>query len=228
LGVQRIGILGGTFNPIHLGHLFVAEQAQKAFDLARVLFVVSTVPPHKRTRQLAAFTHRYTMVALATARMRSFVPSLAELTPPASPFSVDTLAKISRAEKGKSDLYFIAGADSMLEISMWHRSERLLSRYNLIFVERPGFEIADPASVLPRAASARLVDLRQFGPRQMTNRIQEATRSGGSSIYLVDVNAPDISASTIRALAASGRSLQRLVPKPVRDYMKKFDLYGER
>ncbi len=228
MGARRIGILGGTFNPVHFGHLHIAERIWKLFDLSRVLFVVSTTPPHKSSDQLVGFTHRYAMVGLATAGSPHFEPSMVELSPPASPFSIDTLAKLTRAFGGSARLYFIAGADSILEIATWRRSAKLLTCYNFIFVTRPGIEMVDPGASLPELARARLVDLRSLGPRQMQRRIRREAAATESRIYLVDVGAPDISASRIRDLVFTGRPVHRLVPPLVHEYMQKLHLYGDR
>ena len=227
-GAHRIGILGGTFNPIHLGHLHIAERAQKLFDLSRVLFVVSTTPPHKKSQHQAHFVHRYAMVSLATAESQLFEPSMVELSPPASPFSVDTLTKLSRAEGRTRELYFIAGTDSMLEIAAWRRSEKLLACCNFIFVSRPGVDLTGPETGLPPAARLLVRDLRGIGPRRLRLRIQSEAAAGEKRMYVVDLKAPDISAARIRNLAASGRRVQSLVPRLVYQYMQKFHLYGDR
>jgi nicotinate-nucleotide adenylyltransferase len=224
---ERMGVLGGTFNPIHRGHLHIAGCIQKLFDLSQVLFVVSTTPPHKSTQRLVHFTHRYAMVGLATAGSSVLVPSMLELSPPASPFSIDTLAKLVRSRGTGAKIYFIAGADSMLEIASWHRSAQLLRDYEFIFASRPGIKLADPGSVLPPNVRARLLDLRGLGPRQTRRRIRAEAETVGDHIYLVDVDAPDISASDIRERIRAGKPLRHLVPGPVAEYMRKLKLYGD-
>ena len=228
MGEQRIGVFGGTFNPVHFGHLHIAERVRKLFGLSRVLFVVSTTPPHKPSDQLISFTHRYAMVGLATAGSPRFEPSMVELSPPASPFSVDTLAKLSRALRNSAKLYFIAGADSILEIATWHRSSKLLTCYNFVFVMRPGVELADPGASLPDSTRSRLCDLRKLGPTHMQRRIGAEAAAAENRIYVVDVGAPDISASRIRDLVSTGRPVHSLVPPLVREYMQKLQLYGDR
>jgi nicotinate-nucleotide adenylyltransferase len=224
---KRIGVLGGTFNPVHLGHLHIALEIQKLFSLSQVHFVVATAPPHKAPEDLIAFTHRYAMVSLATAGIPSFTPSLVELEPEVSPFSVDTMDKLARhARRNESLLYFIAGGDSLAEVNSWRESQRLLNSYNFIFAVRPGTGPVDPKNVLRGRATARVRDLRGIGAGRARCIIREQNRA--SRIYLVDVAAPDISATRIRELASSGKPFTRMVPDAVRDYIAKLHLYGGR
>jgi len=227
---MRTGILGGSFNPIHLGHLHIAAGARRTFGLLQVHFVVATFPPHKRLEQLVPFSHRYAMVTLATARTAGFVPSLIELEPPASAYSIDTVAKFLRAGRGSPrDLYFIAGSDSLGDIAGWRKSRELLLACNFIFVVRKGAEVGDPAAVLPAEARPLLQDLRAVGRRHLRRHVETVlSRRGGSKthIFLVDLGAPAISASHIRRLAAAGRPFGHLVPVSVRTYIQKLNLYG--
>lgn len=222
----RVGVLGGTFNPIHLGHLHIARKIQELFSLSQVHFVVATMPPHKSSIGLIAFTHRYAMVSLAVASAPSFIPSMIELEPQSSPFSIDSMHKLARriGRKGGA-LYFIAGSDSLLDVNSWRESEKLLNSYNFVFVGRPGIERVVPGDVLPRNAAARVRDLTGLGRARIRHRIAEEC-TGESRIYLVDVAAPDISATRIRSLAASGKSIRRMVPAPVCEYIRKLHLYG--
>jgi len=223
---KRIGVLGGTFNPIHRGHLHIAREIQRIFSLAEVHFVVATTPPHKAPGDLIPFTHRYAMVSLATAGVSSFIPSLIELEPEASPFSVDTMRKLARSlGRRKGLLYFIAGGDSLPEVKTWRESEKLLTSYSFIFATRPGSRPVNPADVLPERAVARVWDLSGLG-QDKTYRVVEQTDA--SRIYILNVGAPDISATQIRELASSGKSIQRMVPKSVREYIDKLHLYGGR
>ncbi len=224
----RLGVFGGTFNPVHLGHIHVARQTQRLFGLSRIIFVVASTPPHKPGLDIVPFVHRYAMVALAAASSRDFVPSTIELDPPASSFSIDTMRKLAlRRQEPCSALYFIAGGDSLSEVQTWHRAEELLSLYNFIFVVRPGVRIADARELLPPAAASRFRDLRGLGRRRISREVARGI-SEQTFVYLVDLNAPDIAASRVRTLAAAGRRFDRLVPASVAQYIKKLRLYGER
>lgn len=227
---MRTGILGGSFNPIHLGHLDIAASARRTFGLAQIHFVVATFPPHKRLEQLVPFSHRYAMVTLATARAACFIPSLIELEPPASSYSIDTVVKFLRAGRiPPRDLYFIAGTDSLCDITRWRRSRELLLACNFIFVARKGAEIGDATAALPSEARPHLLDLRGVGRRQLRRHVETflSRRGGGKThIFIVDLGAPDISASNIRRLVAAGRPFGHLVPVSVRTYIQKLNLYG--
>jgi nicotinate-nucleotide adenylyltransferase len=225
---NRIGVLGGTFNPIHLGHLHIAERVRKIFSLSRVYFVVATVPPHKLHENLIPFVHRYAMVSLAVAGIPSFIPSMIELEPPASAFSIDTMKKFECfLSQEKSALYFIAGGDSLAEVRSWRDSEQLLASYNFVFARRPGTGPVFCEDVLPEKVIDRVRDLAGLGLVRMRREICEE-KSGDPRIYIVDVDAPDISATHIRNLASAGKSFRQLVPEPVCEYIRKHHLYGER
>ncbi len=224
----RLGALGGSFNPIHLGHLFVARRIRDLFQLQRVHFIVAATPPHKPAGGLIPFTHRYAMVSLALAGTRFFLPSMVELDPPASPFSVHSLEKLDKKNRGKhARLFFIAGGDSLLDVGSWHESERLLASYDFVFVTRPGIDIPDPAALIPRDARDSMIDLRDRQPAEIRAAIREAEAGGERRMYLLDVGAPDISASEIRRLVAAGSPVDKLVPARVREYIEKLNIYGE-
>lgn len=224
----RLGVLGGSFNPIHFGHLCIARRIRDLFRLQTVHFIVAATPPHKPVGGLVPFAHRYAMVSLALAGSRYFLPSTVELDPPPSPFSIHSLEKLDQRSRGEhARLYFIAGGDSLLDVGAWHESERLVASYDLIFVTRPGIEIADPASLLPRDARDNVLDLRDRRPAEIRAAIRGAESSAERHVYLLDVGAPDISASEIRRQVAAGRPVDRLVPARVREYIDKLKIYGE-
>jgi len=224
----RVGVFGGTFNPIHLGHLHIAREVQKLFSLSQIHFVVATMPPHKLSEDLVAFNHRYAMVSLATTASPSFIPSLIELTPKASPFSVDTMKKFAHGgTRERGVLFFIAGGDSLLEVKTWRESEKLLNSYNFIFVTRPGTPSFNTIEALPEKAVARVRDFKGLKTNQVRRRIA-GEDANDSRIYIVDIGAPDISATRIRDLISAGKSIQKLVPDPVSKYIRKLHLYGGR
>ncbi len=229
LGLIRLGVFGGTFNPIHFGHLHIAQNIQRIFSLSQIYFVVAAIPPHKPLEDLVSLTHRYAMVSLATAGSPSFIPSLVELEPPASSFSIDTMNKLAHQFSGRTPLlYFIAGGDSMLEVKTWQKSEKLLTSYNFVFVVRPGMGAIDSNRVLPVKSVSRLQNLVGLGKAQLRRLIRAEEKKGESRIYLLDIAAPDISATQIRRLASAGKSIRNMVPALVREYINKFHLYGER
>lgn len=185
------------------------------------------MPPHKPLESVISLTHRYAMVSLATAGVSSFIPSLIELEPQASPFSVDTMSKLARCiAREKSILYFIAGGDSLLDVNSWMESETLLTSYNFVFTVRPRVKVIDVKDILPEKAFARVRNFTGLGRVQIRRRIAQEESSGETRIYIVDVGAPDISATRIRNLAASGKPIHRMVPAPVCKYIQKLRLYG--
>jgi nicotinate-nucleotide adenylyltransferase len=229
LGATRLGVFGGTFNPIHLGHLHLARRTKKLFRLDRILFVVATAPPHKAREELVPFVHRYAMVSLATAGTASFIPSLAELDPPASPFSLHTMEKLAHVQGDRNaSLYFIAGGDSLLEVMGWHQGEELLRSYNFIFVARPGIVARNTVDLFPAGIRERILDLRILEANQLAARIRRESHSGATRIFIIDAGAPDISSSMARNLAAAGKPIRHLVPAAVHQYIHKLHLYGER
>jgi nicotinate (nicotinamide) nucleotide adenylyltransferase len=153
---------------------------------------------------------------------------MAELEPPPSSYSIDTLAKLARrfGATGK-DFYFIAGADSLLDVTGWRDSETLLMSYNFIFVVRPGVEVPDIHAALPRGAASRIVDCRSMDSTRVGRRIAAELEGPECRIFVVDLNAPDVAASKIRRLAGSGQSIDDLVPVRVREYIVKLHLYGD-
>jgi nicotinate-nucleotide adenylyltransferase len=226
---NRLGVLGGSFNPIHLGHLHIAQRSREIFGLSRVLFVVASIPPHKPPQDLISYTHRYAMVSLATSGLAGYLPSLVELEPPPSPYTIETLAKLARqlSVTGK-ELYFLAGGDSLLDVTGWHDSATLLLSYNFIFMMRPGVSTPAIGAALPRAAVSRLVDTRGLESGRAQEMISDGLAASESRIFLVDAGAPDIAASQIRRLASLGQRIDHLVPASVHEYILKQHLYGER
>ncbi len=162
-------------------------------------------------------------------RQRNFVPSLIELEPPESPFTIHTLGKLARCYgRSARDLYFIAGEDSLLDVSNWRQSEKLLTSYNFIFASRPGVKHVDALSVLPPEAASRLRDLRGLAPRELRRRVKLEEQTSENRIFMIDVAALDISATRIRTLASAGKRIDRLVPPSVHEYIQKQSIYGER
>jgi nicotinate-nucleotide adenylyltransferase len=225
----RLGVLGGSFNPIHLGHLHIARRTCELFGLSRVLFVVACTPPHKQPHDLISFNHRYAMVSLATSGSDYFYPSPVELESPVSPYSIDTLAKlVRRFGIAGHALHFIAGGDSLLEVAGWHRGAELLLTYTFVFAMRPGFLVPDIEGILPPVVLGRLVDCRGWDSAHVQSRLAAEFASSESRIFLVDVGAPEIAASQIRRRTVSGQAIDDLVPALVHEYIQKLHLYGER
>ena len=213
---QRIALYGGTFDPVHLGHLEVARRVQELFEIKKVLFVPAQVAPHKVGKLVSAPLHRYAMLSLATQDDPNLAISTFELDSPDRSYTIDTLTHFVSKLGGTSELFFIMGADSWSEITTWRQWQRLLTVVNHIVVTRPGYEIEDYPTV-----RNRVVDLR-------VGKVQ-ASLEEESRIFVTDVVMKDLSASQIRRLASAGRNseLTGLVSTPVANYIEKYRIYQE-
>lgn len=214
----RIGVYGGTFDPLHNGHWQVAKALVAAFRLDQMLFVPAFVPPHKREQEISAPYHRYAMIALATADEERMRVSAIELEAPSRPYTVETLARLQDAAP-KVGLFFVMGADSFAEITMWREYQLLLSRYSIIVAMRPSYgRDVDPAAHLDPYLRLRVVDLR--GSRHPIEKDLAEPR-----IFLTDYVAQDISATKVRETVAAGRVIDGMVPPSVAAYIAKYNLY---
>jgi nicotinate-nucleotide adenylyltransferase len=220
----RIGLYGGTFDPVHVGHVAVASGLSTIFELDDVLFIPAFVAPHKRESRVTPALHRYAMLALATQDESALRVSMIELNAPERPYTVDTLSRMRDSLGEDAELFFIMGADSWSEITSWRDSERLLELSNHIVVTRPGYDW-DTGHVAP-AIRQRVVDLRGHDE---TRARHEIGRNQGPGIYLTDVVNLEISATAIRRAVREGRDAEwrSLVTPPVADYIEKYQLYGE-
>ncbi len=200
---MKQGILGGTFDPVHLGHLALAGAARDELRLDGVVFVPAGRPVFKTERPVTAAAHRLAMLELAVAGHEGFTISTLELERPGPSYSVDTVAALLGEMAAGDELYFIIGADGLAGLPRWHQPQRLLSMCRLAAAPRPGFAAGDLAALERRlpGITARVVWLK--GPDM------------------------DISASDIRRRAARGETLGGLVPAPVADYIKEHKLYQE-
>jgi len=138
---MRVGILGGTFDPIHYGHLIIAEEARVRLQLARVLFVPAKNPPHKLRQPCSAASHRVHMVQLAIASNPGFELSEVDLVRPGPSYTVDTLALLQEQYGPEAELFFLMGLDSLANILSWHRPADIVARANLVVAARPGYTV---------------------------------------------------------------------------------------
>lgn len=221
-GRKRIALYGGTFDPVHVGHLAVARELLRLFALDEVLFIPAHVAPHKREIQVSPAWHRYAMLALATQEDERLRLSTVELDAPERPYTVNTLSRM-QAELGQlAQLFFVMGADSWSEITTWREWERVLTLTNHLVVTRPGFEL-DAGHVTP-AIRERMVDLRGVDQEHIARAV---SRSEDTKIFVTDAVVMEVSATAVRRAVSEGRDTEwpRLVPPPVADYIKKYRLY---
>lgn len=213
---MKLGVYGGTFDPIHNGHLAVADRLSARFRFDRFLWVPAAVPPHKRDRQITHACHRVGMLALATASRPDWAISTVELDCEPPHYSVDTVARLYEAHPEAAPLYFIIGADSFEDLHRWRDYLRLVESCHIIVTARPGYRL--DAAHLPDAVRHRLVDLRGAPGG-------ETAAGEGTRIYLTADAFVDISSTEVRERARSGDSLEGFVPGAVADYTTKQGLY---
>ena len=214
---RKIGLFGGTFNPIHIGHLRGAEEIQEAFGLEEVIFIPAAIPPHKATGKLIDARHRLEMVKLATAPNPFFSTSDIELSRPGKSYSIDTI----RYFHGKvpDALYFILGRDAFVEIETWKEYQNLFSLCHFIAMTRPGFQNTLIPSQLPGSLSHVF---------QYDSNMGVWIHPSGYKLYFKEITFLDISSTKIRELVEKGRSLRYLLPPEVEAYVQKHGLYRKR
>ncbi len=191
---MKIGILGGTFDPVHRGHTYLAQAVLEAFGLSRVDFMVSGLPPHKEPGKISSSWHRIAMLELELKTRDSLFPSRWELDQPAPCYTIKTLDHF-KSTYPENEYCFLAGSDALEELHLWKGYDRLLEEHCFIFVQRPGFT----------------VDLTQLHiPDSMRRRIQTVSAEDHPDIragvsFLAPLGPPAISASSIRSMLASGK-----------------------
>jgi nicotinate-nucleotide adenylyltransferase len=207
----RLGWLGGTFDPIHCGHLDVAEAAKQALHLGTVFLVPANLPPHRNV-PVASAEHRLEMVRLAAATRDWLRVSDIELTAPGPSFTTETLDRLQAQGTNLSSLHVITGADAFAEIFTWKGVPELFDRCPFVVVSRPGFPAPDLRQKLPALAD-RMIDAIDcdFGARP--------------GIFLVDAPTAPVTATEIRTRAASQMPLDGLVPESVASYINRHELY---
>ena len=224
---RSVALFGGSFDPIHSGHLAVARAADRRFNFDEMHFIPASRPPHKLKQHLAPFPHRFAMVSLACTEHPHFVPSLAEAGEDFSGsqlhYSVDTVRYFRNVYHGHGDrLYFIIGADAFLDIPMWKEYEALLGLCDFIIANRPGIRADALRLVIPPDLIA-LADAKRESngdpPSQVVAHLHK------TAIYLLENISSDVSATDIRRRAHRGQSIHGLVSTRVEEYILKQGLY---
>jgi nicotinate-nucleotide adenylyltransferase len=220
---MNVAIFGGTFDPVHRGHLNVARAAQQAYDLGRIYFVPADIQPLKQRRPVTPYHHRYAMIALATRGEKTFLPSLMEAPGQAArrtpSFTVNTVRRF-RASLPKSDrLFFLIGIDSFRTIANWRQPEALLREVEFIVASRPGFSLADVALALPQ--SLRPKDAAPFRRQPETGDLV----LGRLTLHILAGVEENVSATQVRSSLAHGRGVSRFLDDAVGAYIAKMHLY---
>ncbi len=237
---MNIGFFGGSFDPIHRGHVALAQAAANRYSLRQVLFVPANVPPHKQKHPLTAFIHRYVMVALATQDERGFVPSLleapqvatthagtaalgcpAEHSSAAVNYSIDTVRRLKQTLKKSDRLFFLIGIDAFRDVAKWREARALLAECDFIVASRPGFSLRDVAESLPEDSRPPAAVTRPFHKQPAKGDLVLP----GVALHLLEGVHQSVSATAIRAAAAQGKPLARWLDPRVADYVRKHGLY---
>ena len=204
MSAARIGILGGTFDPIHLGHLEAAFHARNALDLDHVMLLPSRVPPHRSLEPRASVYHRFAMTALAASSGEGMLASDLELRRESPSYTALTLEALHHEGVAPSRLFFIIGADAFAEIDTWYDYPRVLTLAHFVVVSRPGAAASRPDPVT--------------GPPSL---IPDAS----TSVLYIDAPTPDVSSTEIRRRVATGESIEGLVPPGVAEHIRRHRLY---
>ncbi|ORT98993.1 Nicotinate-nucleotide adenylyltransferase [Anaerovibrio sp. JC8] len=200
---KRVGIMGGTFDPIHVGHLMTAEAVRDEYNLDRVIFIPAAMPPHKQQQNVTMAKHRYVMTVLATCSNPNFEVSDIEMNRPGPSYTIDTISQLITQYGKNTEFYFITGADTIQEIHTWDRIDELLTLCHFIGASRQG--------CLPDV-----------------NQIKESFGElGKRKIHRLETPELEISSTDIRNRIKKGYSIKYIVPSCVEQYIYKEGLYKD-
>ena len=198
--MQRIGVIGGTFDPIHYGHLAAAEEARVRVNLEKVLFAVAGLPPHKQDEEVTPVEHRLAMVQLGISSNPDFELSRVDVDRSGPSYTVDTISILQEQWGQGTEMFFILGIDSLVEVPTWHQPERLIQLCHLVAVARPGFE----------------VDMRQ---------LEDSVPGISSRVEIIGMPEVDISSSDLQRRVREGLPIRYQVPEEVERYIREHRLY---
>lgn len=228
---MNIGLFGGTFDPVHRGHMALARAALEQHKLRCIHFVPANVPPHKQKQPLTPFVQRFAMLALATAEEKAFLPSLLEA--PEESFSggkaarekpnytIDTVRRLKQSFKNSDKLFLLIGMDAFADVAKWHQAEALFRECEFIVASRPGYSLADVANALPEKLRPRPEVTKPFHKQAATGDLVLP----GVTLHLMADLHQGASATAIREAAAAGKPLGRFLDAPVAEYIRKMGLY---
>jgi nicotinate-nucleotide adenylyltransferase len=212
MSIRRIGIIGGTFDPIHWGHLEAAFAAETTLNLMRVMVVPTSLPPHRPQPHASSF-HRFAMVSLAVVGRAGWRVSDLELRDASQSYTSATLQKFHTRGYKASELYFIVGSDAFADIASWMNYPAILDAAHFVVISRPGRLVDDIPHRLPNLA------------HRMVRPPLDAMSHVDPMIVLIDAPTADVSSSAIRDRCARGESIATLVPDPVRQHIEQHGLY---
>jgi nicotinate-nucleotide adenylyltransferase len=233
---MNIGLFGGTFDPIHQGHLALASAARQSCALQRVYFVPVNLPPHRSSQPVASYVDRYAMVTLAIQGEKSFLASLLEAPSEfllhegktkraalaSSPnYTIDTIRKLKETLARRDRVFFLIGIDAFKDIASWREAESLFSECEFIVAGRPGYSLADIADALPEKLRPRPAVTQPFRKQPARGTLVLP----GVSLHLLDSVHQNISATGIRQAVRARRPIGKFVPRSVEEYIRKQGLY---
>ncbi|MFH1243403.1 MAG: nicotinate-nucleotide adenylyltransferase [Pseudomonadota bacterium] len=214
---MRLGILGGTFDPIHLGHLRAAEEIGQGLNIKKVYLIPSASPPHRIRGPIASFHHRFKMAQMAVGDSSRLEVLDMENRRPGLSYSIETLREFRTLFSPKAEIFFILGTDAFLEIKTWKDYQNLFDYAHFVIIQRAGFQ--------PEGLEALLQGLGVDARKSDQPHI--CTVPSGNQIMLMKPTLMDISSTRIRETVAQGRSIRFLVPESVRVYIMKNRLYAD-
>lgn len=217
---QKIGILGGTFNPVHYGHLAAAEEVRDRLKLDRILFIPSFLPPHKNEEDMPSAVQRLEMVRLAVTNNRHFKISDTEVKRGGKSYTIDTIETLIPLYPG-AELYFITGLDSFLDIQTWKNWERLLTLCSFVVLSRPGYHFSDLVKIGFLVSSGG-----DLGKLDALERERLAIESGAIRIFFERIPLYDISSTDIRTRVRQSRTIKYHLPESVEHYIIENKLYA--
>lgn len=217
---RRIGAYGGTFDPVHNGHIEIARALVRKFDLDELLVIPAYCPPHKQADAVSDAYHRYAMAVMATEGESRIFVSTVELQSPERPYTFETLERLRERAGTEARWFFIMGADSFIEFDSWREPDRILASANIIVAARTGSEI--DISRLPDRFKSRVIELGERSCHKNQDA-KEVDRNG--LIYLTNYVREDVSSTDIRRRVREGQEVRSMVPSRVADYMEKYGLY---
>lgn len=221
---MNIGLFGGSFDPVHRGHIALARAAAERFSLRRIWFVPANVPPHKQRHPMTPFVHRYAMLTLATQDEKGCVPSLLEAPADGATranYTIDTVRRLKQTLKRADRLFLLMGIDAFRDIAKWHEAAALLAECEFVVASRPGYSLRDVAESLPGPLKPAAAVTKPFHKQPAIGDLVLP----GVTIHLLEGVQQNISATAIRAAAAHGKPLGRWVAPSVADYIRKMGLY---
>jgi nicotinate-nucleotide adenylyltransferase len=216
---MRIGLFGGTFNPIHFGHLRPILEIKESFALDRIYFIPSSLPPHKALKGIAGAEDRYQMITLAISDQEGFMVSDVELDRPGFSYSIDTVTHFQAEFPGSTRLYLVLGMDAFLEIDTWKSFREFFDRVAFIVMNRP-IKKSTPRHSLDAFIREKLSYDYRFSASRSCYVHDEK-----QPIFRADVTGLNISATKIRDLVRRGKPIRYLVPEPVAEYIHAKGLY---